>query len=255
MIGILSLFAVMVLSLLITRVATVALTLTGMSREAARFQARSAFTGVGFTTAEAESVAGHPVRRRIAMALMLLGSAGTASVVASLLLSFTGLHSRGAALARLAVVVAGMAVVLAVLSTSVADRWLSRVLHRLLARFTDLEARDYAGLLHLSDHWTVGEIRVRADDWISGRALRELDLPGEGVLVLGVARRTGQWIGAPGPDTCLRPGDTAVMYGPHDVLDDLDDRRRGRVGEDARADARARFSRTLEEQARLDPPA
>ena len=48
-------------SLLITRVATVALTTTGMSAPVARFQARSAMSGVGFTTSEADSVVNHPV--------------------------------------------------------------------------------------------------------------------------------------------------------------------------------------------------
>jgi Trk K+ transport system NAD-binding subunit len=48
-----SVLVVLLVSLLVARVGTVALTLTGMSREAARFQARSAFFGVGFTTGEA----------------------------------------------------------------------------------------------------------------------------------------------------------------------------------------------------------
>jgi len=71
MAAIISLLIVVALSLLITRVATVALTLTGMSREAARFQARSAFSGVGFTTRESEQVMQHPVRRRIILLLIL----------------------------------------------------------------------------------------------------------------------------------------------------------------------------------------
>ena len=71
-----SVLVVLLVSLLVARVGTVALTLTGMSREAARFQARSAFFGVGFTTGEAEAVVGHPVRRRIIMWLILLGNAG-----------------------------------------------------------------------------------------------------------------------------------------------------------------------------------
>ena len=50
MVSILTLLLVMTLSILLTRVATVALTHTGLSRESAKFQARSAFTGVGFTT-------------------------------------------------------------------------------------------------------------------------------------------------------------------------------------------------------------
>jgi Trk-type K+ transport system membrane component len=71
------------LALTITRVGTVALVLTGMSHDAAHFQARSAFYGVGFTTKESETVVNHPVRRRIVTLLMLLGNVGIATVVAA----------------------------------------------------------------------------------------------------------------------------------------------------------------------------
>jgi hypothetical protein len=63
----LSVVAIVAVSWVNLRVATSALVMTGMARESARFQARSAFLGVGFTTGEAESVVDHPVRRRIAM--------------------------------------------------------------------------------------------------------------------------------------------------------------------------------------------
>ncbi len=71
-----SLLVTIGLSLLVTRVASIALAMTGLSHDLAKFQARSAFTGVGFTTSEAEKVVAHPVRRRILMLLMLLGNAG-----------------------------------------------------------------------------------------------------------------------------------------------------------------------------------
>ena len=54
MIALVTLLVVALFSLLVTRVATVALAATGLSQEAARFQARSAFSGVGFTTMESE---------------------------------------------------------------------------------------------------------------------------------------------------------------------------------------------------------
>src|SRR5687767_7500660 len=73
--------AAVFISLLITRIASVALTVTGLSRQSARFQARSAFSGVGFTTSEAEDVVNHPVRRRIVMWLMLIGNAGLITIV------------------------------------------------------------------------------------------------------------------------------------------------------------------------------
>lgn len=47
MISIVSLFVVLTLSILETRIATVALTHTGLLRESVKFQARSAFTECG----------------------------------------------------------------------------------------------------------------------------------------------------------------------------------------------------------------
>jgi len=41
-----------------------------LSVEAAHFQARSALTGVGFTTSESELIVGHPARRRIVESLV-----------------------------------------------------------------------------------------------------------------------------------------------------------------------------------------
>jgi len=90
MIGILSLLIVVTLSLFLTRIASMALMLTGLSRDSARFQARSAFTGVGYTTSESESLATHPIRRRIIMMLMLMGNLGIATVVAASIISYIG---------------------------------------------------------------------------------------------------------------------------------------------------------------------
>src|SRR2546423_8808168 len=102
-----SVIVVVLVSLLVARVGTVALTLTGMSREAAKFQARSAFFGVGFTTNEAEAVVAHPARRRIIMWLILLGNAGVITVVGTLLISFAG---RGDTLTALGILAGGRGV-------------------------------------------------------------------------------------------------------------------------------------------------
>jgi uncharacterized membrane protein len=61
----------------------IAAVVTGLSREAAGFQARSAFTGVGFTTGESELIVRHPVRRRIVSMPMLLGGVGLVTAAAS----------------------------------------------------------------------------------------------------------------------------------------------------------------------------
>lgn len=236
MVALLIALAVVLLSLLVTRVATIALSLTGLSREAARFQARSAFSGVGFTTSEAESVVGHPVRRRIVLTLMLLGSAGIVGALASLVISFGGAESgEGARRAGLFVIGLGLIVLLA--RSSWFDRRLSQLIGRMM-RARGLDARDYARLLDLSGDYTVAELLAQPEDWLAGRALGDLRLRDEGVIVLGVHRRHGGYIGVPGKRTVIAPGDTLVVYGREERLAELDNRSRDAHGERAAEEAR-----------------
>jgi K+/H+ antiporter YhaU regulatory subunit KhtT len=225
-----SLVAVVVISLLITRVATVALTLTGMSRESARFQARSALSGVGFTTSEAESVVNHPVRRRIVMALMLVGSAGVVTVVATLILSLanTSAAEKGE---RLAFVLGGLLALWLVARSAWVDARLSRLIARILARVSSLDARDYAALLHLAGDHAVTELAVGPEDWVAGRTLRRLELREEGVVVLGITRGDGRFVGAPRFDTTIEPGDALLLYGRTERIAELDRRPRGEAGD------------------------
>ena len=89
-IRIIAFLTVLALSLILTRVATVALTMMGLSYEVAKFQARSPFTGTGFMTKEVEKVVSHPVRRRIIAMLMIIRNAGLVTIILSLILSLTG---------------------------------------------------------------------------------------------------------------------------------------------------------------------
>ena len=246
------LIIVAVVSLLITRLATIALTATGMSRESARFQARSALTGVGFTTGESEAVVNHPMRRRIVMTLMLFGSLGLATAVAGLLASFLRADAGQASL-RVVLLVGGLVVVyLASLSPWV-DRRLSRLGVRLLRRFTDLKVHDVARLLHLAGDYSVKEMLAEADDWLVDRPLRALGLREEGIVVLGIVRADGAYLGAPGGDTRIHPGDTVIVYGRDDSFADLATRERGRQGDLAHARAMAEQDRLEKEEAEAEP--
>ncbi|HEX3613621.1 MAG TPA: hypothetical protein VHU88_18175 [Sporichthyaceae bacterium] len=150
MIAAASLVAVVALGVIINRLAVVALTLTGLSRDIAWFQARSAYYGVGFTTAESEDVVNDPGRRWIIMTLALIGNAGVATTMASLLLSFTG-ATRGQAVERPAVIMAALVGVAVLAHSGYLGRHFSRLARRALCRWTDLELRDYARLLGVRD--------------------------------------------------------------------------------------------------------
>ncbi len=232
------------ISLIVIRVGTMALMLTGLSREAARFQAHSAFTGVGFTTRESESIVDHPVRRHLTMGLMMLGNIGMATVIATLtatLLSDSTSENWGLSFGVLAIGV----VMLWLLATS---DWIEGQLNRPIAvalrRFTKLDVRDYVSLLELSSGFAVTELVVEPNDWVAGKTLIELSLAREGILVLGI-RHQGTYVGAPSSGNHITAGDTIVIYGPHARLEELDNRHHGHKGDLAHEKATAEYEEYL----------
>lgn len=225
MVAIFTLLVLAVVFMLVTRVATMALVLTGLSHESARFQARSAFLGVGFTTTESEAIVSHPVRRRIVMWLMLIGNIGLLTVLATLvatLLTSAMTHRwwfYGAMLGG------GLALVVFLGS----NRWLEFHLNRLIAwllqRWTQLDVRDYVALLQLQNGYAVTELRVEPGDWLAGKTLQEAALSQAGMLMLGIRRSDASFVGAPrGPDR-VEAGDTVVLYGQIHLIRELDQRR------------------------------
>ncbi|PQO36673.1 potassium transporter TrkA [Blastopirellula marina] len=229
---ILSLLLVIVISLMVVRVATMALVLTGISHQLAQFQARSAFTGSGFTTSESDRVVQHPVRRKIIMLLMLLGNAGIVTAVSSLMLSFVhaGKETPSYWWIRVGLLVGGVLLLWMVSRSQWVDKRLNHMVEIALRRWTDLEVCDYSNLLHLGHGYTVVEMGVETEDWLTQRDLAALRLSEEGVLVLGIERPGSDYIGTPRGNTRLQAGDTVILYGPSEILMNLDERRAGSSG-------------------------
>jgi hypothetical protein len=234
MVAISSLLLVVTVSLLITRVTTVILTATGMSREAARFQARSAFSGAGFTTRESEMVVDHPVRRKVIAMLMLLGSAGVVAVVSTLILGF-GRGDVGQRWWRVLELAFGLLAIVSFSRSRWVDQRLTTLISRLLRRYTELPSRDSAGLVELPDGHGVAELAVMDGDWVAGHTLGELRLRDEGVVVLGITRPDGQYVAHPDADSPVICGDVLVIYGPDERLSELDARPAGSAGDRAHA--------------------
>lgn len=230
MIAIVSLLVVLTLSILVTRIASVALTHTGLSRESAKFQARSAFTGVGFTTTESEKVVNHPIRRRILLLLMLLGNAGVVTAVSSLILSFVNLDGTGTLVWRIVLLVTGIVLLWTFASSRWVDQRISNLVSKALKRYTQLGIQDFAKLLHLAGDYQVTELQVKSGDWMAGKTLSELGLRNEGIMVLGLTRLDGRYIGAPDGGTAIDENDVLILYGRAGVLKDLDERKPGFMG-------------------------
>jgi len=230
MFAIVSLIVIVVVSIIVVRVATVALTLTGLSTQLARFQARSAFTSTGFTTSETEKVMRHPVRRRIIMTLMILGNAGIVTAISSLILSFVGAESSSGLWLRIGLLAVGLSLLWTLAYSEWVDNKMSQFIQRALQRWTDLEIRDYAGLLRLTGDYIVVELSVESESWLAQSRLTDLKLADEGVLVLGIEKNDSTYIGAPRGNTRLEVNDHVLLYGKAEVLRNLDERRNGAEG-------------------------
>jgi hypothetical protein len=188
---------------------SIAYELTGLERETAHFQALSAFTGTGFTTRVTERVVNHPVRRRITIALILLGYAGTATVVASLVTSVnTG--SFGMSIRNLAVLaLAGLGMWWAL--RKLGGRVLGDRLRRLLARRMR-EDVPHEELLLYKQGFGISRIEVPPISRVLGKPLRELDLRARKIQVLAI--EDGEDVHAiPDPDWLFEPGQHVVLYG------------------------------------------
>ncbi len=217
MIAALTLFTVLTISILVSRTGAVALRLTGLPEQVARFQARSAFTGAGFTTSESEAIVNHPVRRRIVSQLMIVGNLGLVSVMATVIVSLVGSSGpEGALLLQLLWLAAVLLVLWFLFLNPFADRIMCNIIGRLLARTEGFGGRKPTRLLQLPAGHGVTQILVHPESGLAGRQLREL--VSNGVVILGLQREDGTYINLPRDGEEVRPADEIFFYGPDQVL-------------------------------------
>ncbi len=228
MIAAVTLFLIVTLSALITRIAAIALEHTGLSTESSRFQARSAYTGAGFTTTESEKIMGHPIRRKIIFNLMLIGNAGIVTVMSTLILTFVLPQTLSSKLYGLLIIVVGMLLLWWAIKSNVVDRWLSKIINKMLLKYTDIEVQDYAAVLHLKDNYKISEKKLDGNDWMCHKTLEQLSLSEEGIIILGVDRKDEGYFGSPSGNFELLPDDMITIYGKADGIRSVYERKKGR---------------------------
>ncbi|MFG0273780.1 MAG: potassium channel family protein [Phycisphaerales bacterium] len=224
------------LAFIIIRIGAKALEMTGVSRDAARFQALSAFFGAGFTTGESEIVVNHPIRRRVIRDLIIIGNIGLLSLLATGVMTasafrFDTPEHRRDALIRLTIIVSGLVVLWLASRSRVVMVAIDHSIAFALRHTGALRALDYEQLLRTHSGYEVAELAVEKGSWLCGKTIGEASLRQRGVNVLSVRRRTGDWIGAPRGATALHDGDTLIAYGADEAIDRLRDDLTGKADE------------------------
>lgn len=210
-----ALVVIVLLALLVVRIGTNALLLTGMSLPASRFQAASAFFGVGFTTAEAEMVVNHPVRRRIILHLIVAGNVGLTSAAATLVMSFMQNSEQGVGhvFFWVAVLAVGVMAVGWVFKLPLVSEPFDRMMRLSLEKAGLSQAVDFELLLKLRDGFAVCDFLLEQDHPWADKQLKATRPSDVGVVVLNLERSDGTFIGAPDKDIFLKAGDTVTVYG------------------------------------------
>ncbi len=233
MVPLISFLVIILISIIFVRIGATALELTGLSPDVALFQAQSAFSGVGYTTSESEIIVNHPVRRRIIRLMILMGSAGMTSSIATLVLTFVSATSQNI-LVKAVVLFLGLLGIYFFSRSKYLQRIMKKFFVKLINRFTSLRLYDYEQMLGLGKGYTISRITVKEDSWIANKKLKELGLDEEGLMVLAVYRKEGReekFIGAPHGDTEIKPGDVLICYSREDVSIDIARREKGKEGD------------------------
>ena len=207
-----TLLVILTFSVVIVRTAAVALRLTGMPADIARFQARSAFSGAGFTTAESEAVVNHPVRRRLISLLMLYGNIGLVTVAATFVVSFVATESSMAAISRQVFwLLLGVALLWFIALNPIADRVMCSAIDWLLQRTTSLSQAGTTVLLQVTNDYSIAEHAIPTSKELTGTSLS--DLYGESVTILGIEHDDGSYSSSPPFNQKLTAGDRIIVYG------------------------------------------
>lgn len=211
---IIALLAIAVVSSLIIRMGSLALIMTGLSADTSSFQAYSAFFGVGFTTSEAELVVNHPVRRRIIRDLIVAGNIGLPTAIATGVVSFVGSKSTGADRAeQLALLAVGFAVIWVIGRLGFVRKAVDWSIRAALKRAGVVHATDYDTLLRVQSGYSITEVGLSEMSPLVGRSLGVLRLRDQGVVILGIVRATGEYVGVPVGTTLIQRGDVFTVYG------------------------------------------
>ncbi|MEX0317546.1 MAG: hypothetical protein AB3N21_06330 [Ruegeria sp.] len=216
MIAALTLLLLLALSMSVVRIGSTALRLTGMEPNAARFQALSAFSGTGFTTSESEDLMRHPMRRKILVLLMIIGSLGVVTVLSTVVLGLLRTDDGSEFPTIVYMALAVMLICFLAVSKRL-DQTMCALVERVLLLFGwDHEAGPVL-IAELPNGDQLVEQRFSGSAVVSHNTVRAA-LPDLTVLRVNGAAPTRQ--------TVIHPGDVLLCFAPRSLLTDLADKMR-----------------------------
>ncbi|MEH6526478.1 MAG: hypothetical protein V7723_10435 [Sneathiella sp.] len=205
-------------SVLVVRIASVAMRLTGLPDNVARLQCISALTGTGFTTQESEMIVNYPLRRRILVSLMIFGQLGLVSVASTFIVTFIGTENETGALAFQTVsILIAIGIIFLVATNKYIDRVMCGMIGIILRKVTSLGTRKFHRLLQLEDGFSIAEHLFTSPENTNVKDLQLDTLP---LTLLSVRTKEEFYGDVIDENANLSSGAVLVCYGS-DIAHDL----------------------------------
>ena len=204
------------LSYLVVRAGAIALMMTGMDQQRARFQALSAFSRAGYTTREAEAVVNNPKRRQIVTLLIILGNAGLVALIVTATSSITTSEGYNLPI-TVVVIIAGALALYLLTSRSRFAGWWDSFIEKRLVKSQVLEEGATEDLLHFIEGYGIVKVIVTSESPFVGSSFSDIRRLEENLQVLGVERGK-DWIPFPKASDTIQDGDKLIVYGHINVL-------------------------------------
>jgi NhaP-type Na+/H+ and K+/H+ antiporter len=183
---------------------------------------------------------------------MLIGNAGIITAISSLIVSLVDSGSGSSLRLRMLVLIAGIVGLWLLSHSSFIESRLANLISKVLRRSSSLAVYDYASMLHLAGEYRISEIGVSDDHWLCGKTLRECGLRQEGVMILGITREDGTFLGTPQPTTKIRANDSLIVYGRAESLEKIKRRREGVQGNAEHEESMRTQDEEIRKEQRLD---
>ena len=209
--GIILIIIVVFINVMIRKIATVALRLTGLDKKTASFQSLSALTGTGFTTREAELAINHPIRRQVISLLMIIGNAGTVVVIGGLVFSFLHITSPWA-IFRFVVLLIGLYFIFKIATHTRLARILSKKIEKKLRERYKLQKKGVERILDLGEGFGIAEVTLPEGSSFAEETITSSNLRKNKILVLAIERDKDKIL-APRGNHKLHVGDNLICYG------------------------------------------
>ena len=218
---------IVIAAVIVVKIGAILLELTGVEKSVAQFQALSCFTGTGFTTRESEVISISPQRRKIAMALMIVGFAGFVTLIGTFAVSMKDhadtlqfplsfltplIPTRYYAWINLGFyLLVGLALWRAFKSSRLGVR-ANKFLRRHLEKRDLISPVNFNELMVATGGWGVCRIDILEGNPAVGKTLHDLGLHNLRILPLAIERKS-KTLSMPKTETSLEKNDLLICFG------------------------------------------